>query len=163
LLSGWPRTPRGGSGTVHWWIAQAELLKLQKSGQFPDEPVGYPCESAVLNHFAIKAFCTLRNNNWIQLLFRKVQIQLLFRKVQNAFIAKWLSTALSQSHCGDIPTMSTTAFSNVLRLGAMCGAEKVSQLLNCPVMSLFGTRMRGTSTEMVCHRIHLKLPATTSR
>ena len=23
------------------------------------------CESAVLNHFAIKAFCTLRNNNWI--------------------------------------------------------------------------------------------------
>ena len=45
------------------------------------------CESAVLNHFAIKAFCTLRNNNWIQLLFRKVQ---------NALIAKWLSTALSQ-------------------------------------------------------------------
>ncbi len=37
------------------------------------------CESAVLNHFAIKAFCTLRNNNWIQLLFRKVQ---------NALIAK---------------------------------------------------------------------------
>jgi hypothetical protein len=30
------------------------------------------CESAVLNHFTIKAFCTLRNNNWIQLLFRKV-------------------------------------------------------------------------------------------
>jgi hypothetical protein len=46
------------------------------------------CESAVLNHFAIKAFCTFRNNNWIQLLFRKVQ---------NAFIAKWLSTTLSQS------------------------------------------------------------------
>ena len=23
-----------------------------------------------INHFAIKAFCTLRNNNWIQLLFR---------------------------------------------------------------------------------------------
>jgi hypothetical protein len=31
------RTPRGGSGTG--WIEQAELLKLQKSGQFPDEPV----------------------------------------------------------------------------------------------------------------------------
>ncbi len=26
-------------GTVHWSIAQAELLKLQKSGQFPDELV----------------------------------------------------------------------------------------------------------------------------
>jgi hypothetical protein len=32
------RTPRGCSGTG-CWIAQAELLKLQKSGQFPDEPV----------------------------------------------------------------------------------------------------------------------------
>ncbi len=27
---------RGGSGTVHYYIAEAELLKLQKSGQFPD-------------------------------------------------------------------------------------------------------------------------------
>jgi hypothetical protein len=25
------------------------------------------CESAVVNHFVIKAFCTLRNNNWIRL------------------------------------------------------------------------------------------------
>ena len=33
------RRPRGGSGTGHGQIAQAELLKLQKSGQFPDEPV----------------------------------------------------------------------------------------------------------------------------
>jgi hypothetical protein len=33
------RTPRGGSATVHGWFAQAELLKLQKCGQFPDEPV----------------------------------------------------------------------------------------------------------------------------
>jgi hypothetical protein len=30
---------RGGSGTVSGWIAQAELLKLQKSGEFPDELV----------------------------------------------------------------------------------------------------------------------------
>ncbi len=43
----------------------------------------------------------------------------------------------------DIPTMSTPAFSNVFRLGVMCGTEKVSQLLNHPVMSLFGTRMSG--------------------
>ena len=28
-----------GSGTGHGRIAQAELLNLQKSGQFPDEPV----------------------------------------------------------------------------------------------------------------------------
>jgi hypothetical protein len=38
------------------------------------------CKSAVLNHFAIKTLCTLRNNNWIQLLFHKVQSDL---------IAKW--------------------------------------------------------------------------
>ena len=30
------RTPRGGSGS---WFALAEVLKLQESGQFPDEPV----------------------------------------------------------------------------------------------------------------------------
>ena len=46
----------------------------------------------------------------------------------------------------DIPTMSTLVFCNVLRLGVMCGVEKVSQLINHPVMSLFDTRMSGTST-----------------
>jgi hypothetical protein len=46
----------------------------------------------------------------------------------------------------DIPTMSTPAFSNALRLGVMRGTENVSQLLNRPVMSLFDTRMSGTST-----------------
>ncbi len=33
------RTPSGGSGTGHGHVAQAELLKLPKSGQFPDELV----------------------------------------------------------------------------------------------------------------------------
>jgi hypothetical protein len=38
------RTPHIGSGgvesgTVHGWFVPAELLKLQKSGQFPDESV----------------------------------------------------------------------------------------------------------------------------
>ncbi len=31
------RTPHGDSGTGHGWIAQDELLKLRKSGKFPDE------------------------------------------------------------------------------------------------------------------------------
>jgi hypothetical protein len=39
-------------------------------------------------------------------------------------------------HQLNIPTMSTPVFSNVLRLGCMCGTEKVSQLFNRPVMSL---------------------------
>ncbi len=33
------RTSRDGSGSVHGQIARAELLNLQKSGQFPDDPV----------------------------------------------------------------------------------------------------------------------------
>ncbi len=33
------RTPCGGSGTGHDWIAEAELLKLEKRGQFPGELV----------------------------------------------------------------------------------------------------------------------------
>jgi hypothetical protein len=36
------RKPRGGSGTDHLGLfEEAELLKLQKSGQFPDESVAY--------------------------------------------------------------------------------------------------------------------------
>jgi hypothetical protein len=58
--------------------------------------------------------------------------------------------------------MSTPVFSNVFRLGVMCGVEKVSQLINHPVMNLFDTRMNGTSTEMVSRRIQMKLPTTTN-
>jgi hypothetical protein len=42
----------------------------------------------------------------------------------------------------------------------MGGTEKVSQLLNCPVMSLFGTRMSGRSTEIVCLLLIDKARAT---
>jgi hypothetical protein len=33
------RTPHGGSGKVPCWFAQADLLKMQKRGKFPDELV----------------------------------------------------------------------------------------------------------------------------
>ena len=33
------RTSLACSGTGHWWIVVAELLKLQRIGQFPDELV----------------------------------------------------------------------------------------------------------------------------
>ncbi len=39
LLPGCPRTPHDGSGIVHSFIVEVELLKLKKSGQFPDESV----------------------------------------------------------------------------------------------------------------------------
>jgi hypothetical protein len=35
--------------------------------------------------------------------------------------------------------------------------------VNHPVVGLFDNRVSGTSTEMVSHRVHLKLPDTTSR
>ncbi len=49
------RTPRGGSGTGHGRIAQAELLKLQKSqGQFPDELV--KIEGAQIHYVAFQTY-----------------------------------------------------------------------------------------------------------
>jgi hypothetical protein len=33
------RQPRGGGGRIHDLIALTKLLKLQRNGQFPDEPV----------------------------------------------------------------------------------------------------------------------------
>jgi hypothetical protein len=44
------RTPCGGGGTG-CWIEQDELLKLQKSGQFPDESVrqkGYSVRGTII-------------------------------------------------------------------------------------------------------------------
>jgi hypothetical protein len=39
LISASKRKLRGGSGNTHDQIVLTEVLKLQKSGQFPDEPV----------------------------------------------------------------------------------------------------------------------------
>jgi hypothetical protein len=45
----------------------------------------------------------------------------------------------------------------------MYAVDKVRQLFNHPVMSLFGTRMSGTSTEIFSHHIlDLELPVTTN-
>ena len=63
----------------------------------------------------------------------------------------------------DVPTMLTPASSQLLRFHFVCCAEKVSDLTNRPVVSLLGTRVGGTSSEVVPKRIDLKLPATASR
>ena len=47
-------TPRGGSGTGHSHDAQAELMKLQKGGQFPDELVNI--EGAQIHYVASKTY-----------------------------------------------------------------------------------------------------------
>ena len=63
----------------------------------------------------------------------------------------------------DVPTLLTLASSHLLRFHFVCCAEKVSDLTNLPVVSLLGTRVGGTSAEVVPKRIDLKLPATASR
>ena len=40
--------------------------------------------------------------------------------------------------------------------------KEVSNLINLPVVNLLGTRVDGTSVEVVPKRINLKLPATTT-
>ncbi len=63
----------------------------------------YPCESTVLNHFAIKTFCTSRNDNWIQLSVRKTQIAFIAKLVKHwprVLITSllWLSSSRVRSH-----------------------------------------------------------------
>jgi hypothetical protein len=53
----------------------------------------------------------------------------------------------------NIPKMPTPALSYVSRFHCMCCEEEVSNLVNCPVVCLLGTRMSGTSTEVVTQRV----------
>jgi hypothetical protein len=53
----------------------------------------------------------------------------------------------------DVPTMPTPAFSHLLRFHFVCRAEKVSELINRPVVSFFGSRVCGTCTEMIVKSI----------
>jgi hypothetical protein len=49
--------------------------------------------------------------------------------------------------------MPTPAFSHLLRFHIVCCAEKFSELVNRPVVGLFGTRVSGKSTEMITKNI----------
>jgi hypothetical protein len=57
--------------------------------------------------------------------------------------------------------MLTPAFNHLHCLDFVFCTEKVSELVNRPVVCLFGTRM--SSTEMITQNIKLELPAITSR
>jgi hypothetical protein len=59
--------------------------------------------------------------------------------------------------------MLTPAFNHLLCFNFVRCAKKVSKLINRPVVSLLGTRMGGTSTEMITQCIYLILSATTNR
>jgi hypothetical protein len=51
----------------------------------------------------------------------------------------------------------------MLCFNLMCCAKKVNKLINQPVMSVFGTRVSGTGTEMIAQCVYPKLPTTTNR
>ena len=63
----------------------------------------------------------------------------------------------------NVPTSLTPAPSHLLRFQFVCGAKEVSDLINRPVVSLLGTRVGGTSAEVVPKSIYLELFATTPR
>ncbi len=50
-------------------FVRAQYLILGRGHSVPTVRIDI-CESTVLNHFAIKAFCSLWNDNWIQLSFQ---------------------------------------------------------------------------------------------
>ena len=50
------RTTRDGGGTGHGQIAQAELLKLEKSGQFSDESVRIKASQTIIIVSAIPSY-----------------------------------------------------------------------------------------------------------
>jgi hypothetical protein len=62
----------------------------------------------------------------------------------------------------DVPTLLTLTPSHLLCFNFVCCAEKVSDLINHPVVSLLGTRVGGTSAEVVNKSIELEHFATTS-
>ncbi len=53
----------------------------------------------------------------------------------------------------NVPTMPTSAFSHLLCFHFVCCAEKFSELVNRPVVGLFGTLVSGTGTEMITKSI----------
>jgi hypothetical protein len=53
------------------------------------------------------------------------------------------------SHELDVPTMLTLTFNDMLCFYFMICVEKVSNLINHPVVCLFGTRVGGTRVKVV--------------
>jgi hypothetical protein len=63
----------------------------------------------------------------------------------------------------DVTTMLTPAFNHLVGLDFVCCVKKVRKLIDHPVVSLRGTRMGGTSTEMITQCIYLKVSASANR
>jgi hypothetical protein len=65
----------------------------------------------------------------------------------------WARRIRKVGHQLDVPTMLTPVLRHLLRFHFVCCAEKVTELINRLVVNLFGTRVGGTSTEMIAESI----------
>ncbi len=63
----------------------------------------------------------------------------------------------------DVPTLLTPASDHLMCFHFVCGAEKVSDLINLPVVNLLDTRVGGTRAEVATKSIELELFANTRR
>ena len=63
----------------------------------------------------------------------------------------------------DVPTSLTPAPNHLLRFYFVGCAKEVSNLINRPVVSLFGSRVRGTGANVVTKSVYGELFATTGR
>ncbi len=148
------RTSLVCSGTGHGHVAQVELLKLQRSGQFPDEDQFLILSEAV-------SLCDLS----ISLGLCKCPLILgsdLLPKLS------WVMRRSSTKGTGvhevtsqlDVPTSLTPAPNHLLWCYFVGCVKEVSKLINHPVVSLFGTRVSGTGANMITEIVNDKLFAT---
>ncbi len=63
----------------------------------------------------------------------------------------------------DVPTSLTPAPNHLLRFYFVGCAKEVSNLINRPVVSLFGSRVSGTGCNMIAESVDGELFATTGR
>jgi hypothetical protein len=62
----------------------------------------------------------------------------------------------------NVPTSLTPALNHLLRFYFVGGAKEVSNLINRPVVSLFGSGMGSTGADMITKHIAHRLSATTT-
>ncbi len=74
---------------------------------------------------------------------------------------RWVDIHLGQ--CPHSTEILNPDFNHFLCFNLRRCAEKVCKLINHPVVRLLGTRVRGTSTEMISQCIYLEFPGSTRR
>jgi hypothetical protein len=125
-----------------------ELLKLQKRGQFPDELVK---TEGTRSHYGV---CQLAITDIKEIVFEELSkvrttpesvvgdVEVYHQRHRTRRICEVTSQL-------DVPTSLTSVSSHQLSFRFVCCEKEVNELLNCPVVILLGTRVVGTSAEVV--------------